>query len=77
MYHVYYEHVRELHRHRHTMPQNQMEMQISSPKNTTLRSRSLLVMSDLLLNLGQRIRPAQFQVHVHGGGTLEINTEGC
>jgi len=76
MYHVYYDHIRDLHKHRHTIPQGQLKSEISSPKNTTLGSHSLLILSDLLLNLGQRIRPAQFQVQVHVG-TLEINTEGC
>jgi hypothetical protein len=81
MYHVYYEHVRELHRHRHAIPESQMELQTSSPINTTLRSRSQLYLSDMLLNLGQRIRPAEFRGQILGGqaqnGTLEINAEGC
>lgn len=76
MYYIYYGHVRELHKHRHTVTYGQRPTRTPSAKNTSLRSRSLLVLSDFLLNLGQRIRPAQFQVHVHDGA-LAINTEGC
>ncbi len=59
----------------------QMELKKISQENPTLRKRSLLYLSDALLNLGQRIRPAEFQVHIHAGqahgGTLEIKAEGC
>ena len=76
MYHIHYEHVREIHRHRHAPPQGHRPIQAPPAKTTSLSSRSLLAISDFLLNLGQRIRPAQFQVQVHDG-TLVINTEGC
>ncbi len=51
------------------------------PNNPTLRKRFLLSMSDALLGLGQRIRPAEFQVRVQvsqaNEGALEIKAEGC
>ncbi|UCF26948.1 MAG: hypothetical protein JSW42_09870 [Chloroflexota bacterium] len=81
MYHVYYEHVRELHKHRHRLPQAEMELNGLAPKNIDLRNRSRLYLSDILLKIGQLIRPAEFQVHFHVGqaheGTLEIKAEGC
>ncbi len=70
---IYYDYIQELHEQQLGISQRHRELQNSSPIRTTLRSRSLLTLSDLLLNLGQRIRPAEFQVQ----GTLEINTEGC
>jgi hypothetical protein len=76
MNHIYYDYIQELHEQQLGISQRHRELQNSSPSRTTLRSRSLLTLSDLLLNLGQRIRPAQFQVQVRDG-RLEINTEGC
>ena len=73
---IYYDYIRELNETQYKIAHQQRQLQTSSPKRTSLHSRSLLLLSDLLLSLGQRIRPAQFQVHVHDG-TLEINTEGC
>jgi hypothetical protein len=53
----------------------------AAPENPTLRKRTLLYLSNVLLNLSQRIRPMEFQVHVHRvqaqEGTLEITAKGC
>jgi hypothetical protein len=73
---IYYDYISDLNRQQYRISQIQRQLQNLPPRKTPLHNRSLLLLSDLLLNLGQRIRPAQFQVHVHDG-TLEINTEGC
>lgn len=53
----------------------------ATPENPTLRKRTLLYLSNVLLNIGQRIRPAGYRVQVHGvqaqDGTLEIDAKGC
>ena len=73
---IYYDYISDLNRQQYRISQIQRQLQNLPPRKPTMQNRSLLMLSDLLLNLGQRIRPAQFQVHVHDG-TLEINTEGC
>lgn len=73
---INYEYIRELHEKQYRIAQRQRQLRSLSPSRAPLYSHSLLLLSDFLLALGQRIRPAQFQVHVHDG-TLEINTEGC
>ena len=73
---INYDFVRELHEEKYRIAQRQRQLQSSSLGWTSLYSRSMLMLSDLLLGLGKRIRPAQFQVHVHDG-TLETNPEGC
>ena len=76
-----YEFVRQIHQQQYETHLLQMELNKDSHQNTTLRQRSRLYLSDVFLNLGQRIRPEEFHVHVHAGGahdgTLEINAEGC
>lgn len=77
----YYEYIRQTHERQYKIALQQRELLVSSPENHTLRSRSLLYLSDLLLTLGQRVRPAEFRVDVHGvqahEGTLEIKAKGC
>lgn len=77
----YYEYIRQTHERQYKIAIQQKELLALSPYNPTLRSRSRLYLSDLLLTLGQRIRPAEFQVNVQGvqahEGTLEIKAKGC
>lgn len=73
---IYYDYISDLHRQQYSMSQIQKQLQNLPPRKPNLQNRSLLMLSDLLLNLGQRIRPAQFQVHVQNVA-LEINPEGC
>ena len=73
---IYYDYISDLNRQQYRISQIQRQLQNLPPRKPTMQNRSLLMLSDLLLNLGQRIRPAQFQVHVHDG-TLETNPEGC
>ena len=73
---IYYDYISDLNRQQYRIAQIQRQLKNLPPRKTPLHKRSLLLLSDILLNLGQRIRPAQFQVHVHDG-TLEINAEGC
>jgi hypothetical protein len=77
----HYDFVRLIHQQQYESHLLQMELNKDSRQNPTLRQRSRLYLSDVLLNLGQRIRPAEFRVHEHAGGahdgTLEIKAEGC
>jgi hypothetical protein len=51
------------------------------PDGPNLRKRFLLFSSDLLLGIGQRIRPAEFAVQVQAPqsheGSLDINSGCC
>ncbi len=77
----YYDYIRQTHQRQFEASLIQMELNDASKENPTLRKRSLLYLSDGLLTLGQRIRPAEFRVHIQEGrardGTLEIKAEGC
>jgi len=77
----YYQYIFQIHQEQLEINHLQRELSNTSPHNPSLRKRLLLSMSDLLLALGQRIRPAEFQVHVQGSqaheGALEIKAEGC
>jgi hypothetical protein len=73
---IYYDYISDLNRQQYRISQIQRQLKNLPPRKPTMQNRSLLMLSDLLLNLGQRIRPAQFQVHVHDG-VLETNPEGC
>lgn len=77
----YYEYIQQTHERQYKTALDQRKLMVSSPEKQTLRSRSLLYLSDLLLTLGQRIRPTEFRVDVHGvqahEGTLEIKAKGC
>jgi hypothetical protein len=77
----HYEFISQIHRQQYEFIHRQKELKSSSPGNLTLRERSLLYLSDLMLNLGQRIRPAEFSVRIHSleanDGTLEITAKGC
>ena len=77
----YYQYIHQIHRKQVEINHLQGELSKASQNNPNLRKRFLLYMSDLLLSLGQRIRPEEFQAHVQGGqaheGTLEIKAEGC
>jgi len=77
----YYDFIRQTHEHQFEVARLHQMVKTIAPENPILRKRSLLYMSDMLLNLGQRIRPTEFQVHVHDGrdhdGTLEITAKGC
>jgi hypothetical protein len=81
MNHVYYDYIRQIHQQQYEDSLIQMELNEASRENPTLRKRSLLYLSDVLLTLGQRIRPAEFRVQAQGvqaqEGTLEIKAEGC
>ena len=77
----YYEFIHQIHKQQGEYYLHQVELKGTSPENPTLRQRSQLYLSDVLLNLGQRIRPAEFSVQVSGvqaqDGTFEIKAEGC
>ena len=77
----YYDYIRQIHQQQFEDSLIQMELNEASRENPTLRKRSLLYLSDVLLTLGQRIRPAEFRVQAQGvqpqEGTLEIKAEGC
>ena len=77
----YYQYIFQIHQEQVEISHLHKELSNTSSHNPTLRKRFLLSMSDLLLGLGQRIRPAEFQVHVQGSqaheGALEIKAEGC
>lgn len=77
----YYEYIHKIHQHQGEFYLQQLELKGSFRKNPTLRQRYQLYLSDVLLNFGQRIRPAEFKVQVRGAqnsdGTLEIKAEGC
>ena len=77
----YYQYIIQIHQKQVEIYHLHKELSNISPHNPTLRKRFLLSMSDLLLGLGQRIRPAEFQVHVQGNqaheSALEIKAEGC
>lgn len=76
-----YEYIHQIHQKQGEYYFQQMKLRSASKKNPTRRQRYRLYLSDVLLNLGQRIRPAEFSVQVNGpqanDGTLEINAEGC
>ena len=77
----YYEYIHQIHQQQGELYLQQLELKGASRKNPTQRQRYQLYLSDVLLNLGQRIRPAEFRVQVRGAqtrdGTLEIKAEGC
>lgn len=76
-----YEFIRQIHRQQFEFIHRQKELKDSSIRNLTLRDRSLLYLSDLMIRFGQRIRPAEFSVHIHSlkanDGKLEIKVKGC
>jgi hypothetical protein len=77
----YYRYISQIHKQQLQISQRQMELSRVSPLHPNLRSRFLLTVSDVLLGIGQRIRPAGYQVYVHPGGvqegSLEIEAGGC
>jgi hypothetical protein len=77
----YYRYIHELHLEQIEKNQLLTSIRKRSSSKPALRKRFLLAMSDSLLGLGQRIRPAEFQVQVHAGhsheNVLEIKPEGC
>ncbi len=77
----YYQYIYQIHQEQLEIDRLNSELHGKSPGDPTLRKRLLLSMSDALLGLGQRIRPAEFQVKVQGrqspDATLEIKTGGC
>ncbi len=77
----YYRYISQIHKQQLQISQQQMGLSRVSPRRSSLRSRFLLSISDVLLGIGQRIRPAEYQVHVHPGGvqdgSLEIEAGGC
>ncbi len=78
---VYYDYIRQIHEQQYELSISLRDLKKASVENPTLRKRSLLFLSDALLSLGQRIRPAEFQVQSQNGqaqdGRLEIKAEGC
>ena len=77
----YHQYIGQMHENQYIVGIQKRELLVLSPRKPTLRSRSLLYLSDLLLTLGQRVRPIDFRVDVHGvqvhEGTLEIEPKGC
>jgi hypothetical protein len=76
-----YEFIRQIHQRQSEYYSQQRALKNAFRSNPTRRQRYQLYLSDILLNLGQRIRPAEFRVQVSGlqanDGTLEIKAEGC
>ena len=77
----YYQYISQIHQEQLEVGRLNSELNGRAPVDQPLRKRVLLSMSDALLGLGQRIRPAEFQVQVQVSqspeGTLEIKTGGC
>lgn len=77
----YYDYIHQIHQRQYEIGIIQMDLNEASRENPTLRKRSLLYLSDALLTLGQRIRPAEFRGQIQGtqaqDGKLEIKAEGC
>ena len=77
----YYRYIYRIHQKQVEINHLQQKVSQTTSRNPTLRMRFLLHASDLLLGVGQWIRPAEFRVHVHGGraheGSLEIKAGGC
>ena len=77
----HYEYIHQIHQKQSEFYLQQLELKGASRRNPTIRQRYQLYLSDVLLNLGQRIRPAEFRAQVRGAqtsdGTLEIKAEGC
>jgi hypothetical protein len=78
---MYHQSIGQTHELQYMVAVQQRTSWEAAPKNPTLRSRSLLYLSDLLIALGNRLRPTDFRVDVHGmqarEGILEINAKGC
>ena len=77
----FYEFIHQIHKKQGEYYLQQMKLKGASTAHPTRRQRYQLYLSDVRLNLGQRIRPAEFSVQVSGpqanDGTLEIKAEGC
>ena len=77
----YYEYIHQTHQKQTDYQQRQMELKDASREYSTLRQRSRLYLSDVLLSLGQRIRPVEYRVQGSGvqanDGALEVKAGGC
>lgn len=77
----YYEFIRLTHEKQLKVAHQHRVLNLIKSDHPTLRKQVLLFLSDGLLSLGQRIRPAEFEVHVHGAqsteSTMEITAKGC
>lgn len=77
----YYRYIYSIHQKQVESNNLQQKVSQSTQRNPNLRMRFLLYASDLLLGVGQRIRPEEFRVHVHGTQahepSLEIKAGGC
>jgi hypothetical protein len=75
----YYHYIHQIHQRQIGIHRINRTLSGKSPERQSLRNRLQLSVSDALLGLGQRIRPAEFQVKVsqQHEGVLEIETGGC
>ena len=77
----YYRYIHQIHQKQIEIDRINTALSGNSPARKSLRNRLQLSMSDALLGLGQRIRPAEFQVKVQVSqqqeSALEIEAGGC
>jgi hypothetical protein len=75
----YYHYIHQIHQRQIEIDRINASLSGKTHARQSLRNRLQLTMSDALLGLGQRIRPAEFQVQVsqQQEGTLEIEAGGC
>jgi hypothetical protein len=77
----HYDYIYQIHENQREIAHLNSIVQANSPRYPTFRKRFLLSMSDALLGLGQRIRPAEFRVKIQGNQSpdvaLDIKAEGC
>ncbi|UCD98914.1 MAG: hypothetical protein JSV42_18560 [Chloroflexota bacterium] len=77
----HYEFIYQIHQQQLNVNLIQEQLRKGSQENPGLRKRTLLYLSDIMLNLGQRIRPVEFRVVNRPGQAqdhnFEINAGGC
>jgi hypothetical protein len=73
----YYHYIHQIHQNQIEIDRINMALSGKSPARQSLRNRLQLYLSDALLGLGQRIRPAEVQVSQQQEGVLEIEAGGC
>ena len=75
----YYHYIHQIHLRQNEIDRVNTSLSGKSPARQSLRNRLQLTMSDALLGMGQRIRPAEFQIQVsqQQEGALEIKAGGC
>ena len=70
---IYYGHIRQQNERLLRAVMIEKELQALRPDRITLRARLLLAISDMLLGLGQRIRPKEMRPYVQFGTMKDCN----